>query len=92
MSNEKAPEETLEVVAPEAVEKGTPVEDENGDTLIPSEENGLLPAEADKEPEPEPLPTYESPDGDLHSPIIGKWSKGTRRQQRAEARNNEAGK
>jgi hypothetical protein len=36
--------------------------------------------------QPEALPTYASPDGELHSPITGKWNKDTRRQQRAAAR------
>lgn len=49
-------------------------------------------AEADVEVEPEALPVFESPHGDLHSPINGKWTKFARRNQRAQARANEAGK
>lgn len=86
MSNEKAPEETLEVVAPEAAKK-----QKKAKTPKAPKTEAVADVEA-TEPEPEALPKFESPDGDLHSPIIGKWSKGTRRQQRAEARNNEAGK
>jgi len=50
-------------------------------------------AEAEVEVEPEALPEFDSPHGELHSPINGKWSKGSRRQQRAEMRaQNKAGK